>query len=156
MRTHSELEVSVRLAGKGVDSKNLELVKLLEDLELSRNVKLFGQLDNMEEFYRSLDVHCLISSYGEGFPNVVAESMLCSVPNIVTDVGDSALIVGSTGWIIPVGCADELAEKFKEIMTQKYDSSFNSRKIAAEKLIKENYSIQKMVDNYNAVWEQGC
>ena len=35
LRTHSELEVSVRLAGKGVDSKNLELVA--ESLELSRN-----------------------------------------------------------------------------------------------------------------------
>ena len=43
------------------------------------------------------DCHVLPSS-GEAFPNVVAEALACSVPCIVTDVGDASDMVGG-GWM---------------------------------------------------------
>lgn len=47
-------------------------------------------------------------SLTESFPTVVAEGMSCERPCIVTDVGESAHIVGDTGTVVPSGDAGAL------------------------------------------------
>ena len=49
----------------------------------------------------SLDLHILSSSYGEGFPNVIAEAMLYGTFPIATDVGDTKSIIESFGETVP-------------------------------------------------------
>ena len=68
--------------------------KEIKRLKLSNHVKLLGQTDNISEVMNGLDLHILSSSYGEGFPNVIAESMACGTPCIATDVGDSSFVIG--------------------------------------------------------------
>ena len=48
----------------------------------------------------TMDVFCL-SSRNEGFPVVVGEAMTAGVPCVVTDVGDTALLVADTGMVVP-------------------------------------------------------
>ena len=90
------------LIGSNINKKNTELLNLIKKLNLIDEVKLLGTSRNILQSMKGLDIH-ILSSVTEGFPNVVAEAMLSGTPCVVTDVGDSALIVGNTGWKVEPG-----------------------------------------------------
>lgn len=74
-----------------------------------------GSHDNMPAAYNALDLHCLCS-LGEGLPNTVGESMACEVPNVVTDVGDAARVVGDTGTVVPSNTLDALEQALESLL----------------------------------------
>ena len=72
--------------------------------------------DDMPAVYSALDISASSSYYGEGFSNTIAEAMSCCLPCVVTDVGDSALIVGDTGNVVPVGDHRALAAEIQRLI----------------------------------------
>jgi glycosyltransferase involved in cell wall biosynthesis len=87
------------LAGRGVRD-NQALVNQALSLGLSRTVHFLRERGDMPRLTAALDI-AVSSSYSESFPNVVGEAMCCGVPCVVTDVGDSAWLVGDTGLVVP-------------------------------------------------------
>ena len=138
--------------GSNVNKKNTDLVSEINRLKLDNSVKLLGQNDNISKVMNGLDLHVLSSSYGEGFPNVVAESMACGTPCVVTDVGDSALIVGQTGWVVPPKNSIKLAKAIEKALNEKDTIKWNYRCNKARLRIKEKFSISKMIRLYNEEW----
>jgi glycosyltransferase involved in cell wall biosynthesis len=140
------------LVGSNINLNNLRLVSQIKRLKLSKKIKLLGQNDNIPKIMNGIDVYVQSSSYGEGFPNVVAESMACGTPCVVTDVGDASLIVGKTGWVVPpnspIKLAKSLTKALHEIGTQKW----NIRCYKSRLRIKENFDISKMIKSYNKLW----
>ena len=76
-----------------------ELRQLASDLGLDGRLIWAGERLDVPEVYCALDFATSTSS-SEGFSNAIAEAMACGVPCVVTDVGDSALIVGATGIVV--------------------------------------------------------
>ena len=140
------------LVGSKIDKNNVILVSEIKRLKLSNYVKLLGQKDNISEVMNGLDIFIQSSSYGEGFPNVVAESMACSTPCVVTDVGDAAFIVGKTGWVVLPNNSKNLAKAIEKALDEMGSKNWNKRCIRSRLRIKENFSIKKMLKSYNEIW----
>jgi glycosyltransferase involved in cell wall biosynthesis len=95
------------MAGAGVDDSNAALREQRAALGLLDCTHALGERNDMSRITAALDI-ASSSSYSEAFPNVIGEAMSCSVPCVVTDVGDSAWLVGDTGLAVPARDSDAL------------------------------------------------
>jgi UDP-glucose:(heptosyl)LPS alpha-1,3-glucosyltransferase len=77
-------------------------LKLAKTLNLEKRIFFLGKIENMPEFYASIDV-LVHPSYYDTFGNVVAEALSMNIPVITTkNTGASELVMnGVNGYIIP-------------------------------------------------------
>ena len=95
--------------GPGSGPYQQQMLALANDLGLGERLIWAGERSDIWRVYNALDV-LVSSSRTEGLPNVVAEAMASGVPCVVTDVGDSAHIVGEHGWVCPPKDSTVLAQ----------------------------------------------
>lgn len=96
--------------GGGPAKYDSQLRLLADQEQISDRVTWAGARDDMWAVYNAMDIACSSSAFGEGLPNAVAEAMACGIPCVVTDVGDSALLVGDIGIVVPPNNAQALAD----------------------------------------------
>lgn len=142
-----------RCIGPGIDDHNQVLSELRSSLGLDAFISMDGPSANVPGILGSSDIFVLSSGFGEAFPNVLNEAMACEVPCVTTDVGDAAYIVGDTGWVAPPKNPELLADSIIDALNEFQDHElFQQRRKRARERIVNNFSIQKMVENYNRVW----
>jgi teichuronic acid biosynthesis glycosyltransferase TuaC len=110
-------ETCLIIVGSGPERKVLE--RLADRLELSRRVRLVGQIpnDELKWLFNAADALCLCSSR-EGWPNVLLESLACGTPVIATNVGGVPEIITTltAGRIMEARTSTALAKSFLELM----------------------------------------
>ena len=124
--------------GSGDEKILNECKNILKDYK--NQVYFVGSSKESEKFYNMFDIY-VSPSLGEGFSNSIAEAMSCEVPCVVTDVGDSKIIVGEYGEVVKSKSEKELIKGIKAILNRDYK---NLGKLARKRII-ENFSIEKMV-----------
>jgi glycosyltransferase involved in cell wall biosynthesis len=137
---NSKQEVLFLLIGHGVTS------------ELSKNpaIRFLGERVDVPRIMSALDIVVSSSAWGEGFPNVIGEAMASKVPCVVTDVGDSAYIVGKYGRVCSVGDDQCIASSLLQLIENKQERKTAGKQ--ARKRIKENYSMDKIKKEYLKEW----
>lgn len=125
--------------GTGAGDYTNELRRLATELGISEKVIWAGGRADMPAVYSSLDL-LVSSSFSEGFPNVIGEAMACGVPCVVTDTGDSAMIVGETGLVVEPRNPSALFAAIISLMEK--DPEGRGRRARAR--ILENFSVERM------------
>lgn len=143
-------DVHFVLVGTRVDEGNRELAQMIDAVGLRGRVHLLGEQSNLSEITAALDI-ATSSSWSEAFPNVVGEAMSCGVPCVVTDVGDSAVIVGDAGRVVPPKDFNALAAGWASILDLNQEQR-NALSEAARQRIVENYSLPNIVAQYEKLY----
>jgi glycosyltransferase involved in cell wall biosynthesis len=124
--------------GSGPELDRLQ--HLAAELGIADRVLFTGELEAASAL-NAFDVACS-PSITEGFSNAIAEAMACGLPCVVTDVGDSAMIVGDIGTVVPPSSPDELASAIRRQIASipTHDPSVQRARIV------ENFSVAAMVE----------
>jgi len=147
--------VKVIMIGSGFTADNVELDSDISRNALSDCVILLGQQNNVADIMNAFDI-LILTSRSEAFPNVLNEAMLCGVPCISSDVGDSSIIVSDTGWIVEPCNVNAFASAIMEAMNSFTDRpNWLLRRIKCRDHISENFNITKMGVDYSNQWTQG-
>lgn len=149
----NEIDFKCILVGTNMINTNRELINMIKKYDLFEHIILLGERSDIPDIMNLLDIHVL-SSCSEAFPNVLCEAMACGTPCVTTDVGDASFIIGDTGYIVPIKDPTLMAQKIIEMLYEKENNIlvWENRKSKCNKRIVENFSIEKMIENYQVVW----
>jgi glycosyltransferase involved in cell wall biosynthesis len=121
-------------------------------LGLADTVHLVDEREDIPRITAALDI-AISSSYSESFPNVVGEAMSCGVPCVVTDVGDSALLVADTGLVVPARDPAALAGACNDLAARGRKGRQALGRLARQR-IAERFSINAVAPLYEKIYEQ--
>jgi glycosyltransferase involved in cell wall biosynthesis len=138
------------LCGDGITWNNNELVTWMETAGLRNSFFLLGRRTDIARITSSFDI-AASSSCGEAFSNTIGEAMACGVPCAVTDVGDSALIVGNTGKVVPPRNPEALSQAWNELINLGNHGRLKLGYLARQRIL-QNFSLDSIVKQYEDLY----
>jgi glycosyltransferase involved in cell wall biosynthesis len=140
------------LCGPQITAGNRALMSCVEEVGIAQRCHLLGPRSDVPRLMASLDI-LVSSSLVEGFSNVLGEAMSSAVPCVATDVGDSRLIVGDTGYVVPVR-APELLARNVMAMIEMGTERRTLMGAAARRRVTEKFSLAAAARKYEMTYEE--
>ncbi len=143
----------------GDDQGRAEYRKELEDMIVSKNlegrVRIIGHCSDMPCAYMLANVVVSASIEPEGFGRIPIEAQAMGRPVIATRHGGAmeTIIEGQTGWLVPPGEADALAQAIDEALSM--DPETKAMMATHEMIhVAENFTKTKMVEDTMDVYAE--
>jgi len=133
-------EIKLGIAGKGPMLE--ELKQQIKERGLEENIELIGYVEDAAEFLNEGKLF-ITTSFTEGMPRTVIQSMACETPAVATEVGDMKDLVttGKTGYLIKaVDDINEIAERTYNILSN--DQLLSELATNCRAHILQNYSYE--------------
>ncbi|HEY4818062.1 MAG TPA: glycosyltransferase [Candidatus Acidoferrum sp.] len=143
-------DVHFLLCGIDVTWQNSQLAGWIELAGLRERCHLLGLRRDVPRLFAAMDI-ATTASRSEAFPIVIGEAMACGTPCVVTDVGDSAMMVDQTGIVVAPGDPNALAEAWRKLI----DAGPEVRGrlgMAARQRVEQNFALPAIVDRYQAIY----
>lgn len=138
------------LCGDGITWENHELTTWIEAAGLRNSFHLLGRRNDIPRLTAAFDI-ATSSSLSEGFSNTIGEAMACAVPCAVTNVGDSSLIVGETGRVVPARNPEALTCAWEELIALGAEGGKRLGNSARQRILKY-FSLDKIVSQYEDLY----
>lgn len=135
--------------GGGASAYRSELDAFAATQGIANQLIWAGPQSDMPAVLSALDIASSSSAFGEGFSNAIAESMACERPCVVTDVGDSARIVGQVGEVAPPRDPNALANALKRMLGRINENSELGRQARAR--IVSEFTVEHMVTRTESI-----
>jgi glycosyltransferase involved in cell wall biosynthesis len=139
------------LVGPGTEPGPSALTAAIAAHGLAGRVLSLGDRADLERLYPAFDIVTLSSAFGEALPMVLGEAMACGVPCVATDIGDSALVIGDAGIIVPARDPQALAAGWHRMIALGHEGR-RALGIRARARIVENYDIERVVRRFEALY----
>jgi glycosyltransferase involved in cell wall biosynthesis len=147
-------DARILLAGPQVEHSNIELSRLIAQVGMTSKVTLLGELQDPASVLPALDIFCLSSAWGEGFPNVLGEAMACGVPCVATRVGDCELLIDGTGYVVSPEDTPALVEALGR-MAELAPWARSQLGQLARRRIEDHFEIRHILDRYMLAYGVG-
>lgn len=140
-------QVHVLAVGKNVPEQFQELI----EGEHAHNFHLLGMSQNIPQLLSIVDIGVSSSLWGEAFSNSIGEAMAMALPCVVTDVGDSAMIIGGHGAVVPPGDVTALAEAVMQLVEVGPSEREKIGQLCRARVI-DNFSLEKVTETYSQLY----
>lgn len=140
------------LIGNGVEAENPKLSEWTKINGVEKVVHFLGLRGDIPRLNASFNI-ATSCSWSEAFPNAVGEAMACGVPCVVTDVGDSAHIVGDTGLIVKSGDPNALAAAWLKLAALPSEQRLALGE-QARKRVAENFELGSVARLYETLYDE--
>ena len=134
-------------AGPDVTAANPRLAEPIGRLGLAERVHLLGERHDTPTLFSGFDVSCSASSWGEGFPNAVGEALASGTPCVATDVGDTAVVLGPSGTLVPPGDPEALAEGLRRLLAATPETRREAGALGRQRVQRE-FSLDRVTEMY--------
>jgi glycosyltransferase involved in cell wall biosynthesis len=141
--------VKCLIIGDGPDKQRL--IKFSKDLKVEDKVIFISKVENIMNYLQIIDIFVLPSNNSESFGNSAVESMAVGIPTIVFSDGGGLvehILDKKTGYI--VNNNNELFSIAMELINNSHLR--NEIGLNGKNYIREKYSLEKMINNYNKVY----
>ncbi|MBA2705740.1 MAG: glycosyltransferase family 4 protein [Blastocatellia bacterium] len=135
------------------DGKNeTQVEKLIDELDLRKQVRRVKWLDDLAQLYCALDVF-VSASHTESFGLAIVEAMASRTAVVVTETEGAREIIrdGETGLLTQISDPNELAVAIQSLLN---DEATRLRiAAAAQRDVAEKFSVERMVDETEKIYQ---
>ena len=147
----TERSVQVDFIGDGPNLARVQ--RMVKELELEDDVRFLGNRTDVPTLLPQYD-GCLLISQWEGFPISILEAMRAGLPVIASNVGgvEEALLDGKTGFLVPKGDIDALAEKIRYAAAHQEEFPYMGEE--GRRFFLANFTVDQMMERLGKVYDE--